>query len=281
MAEGVALRLRGHTVHLKWHRLHRRRSDPVFTGVRLAEGLALGASMEVDLRVHAGGGFAVLHEESLEHETTGIGPIASASADYLRSLRIRSEDGAPTGNPVLLLEDLIGLLRTHGAYGARVQLDVKDTVDRLTPAAIANFAEMVGDFGPNLIVSGGDWAAVSALATNALGVRSGYDPCDLPEARKIESTGDAADFVALTERIAPGAAMIYLAYPLVLHARDLGYDAVAAFHAHGQEVDAWTLNTDHADAATSLRRLVECRVDQITTDEPTRMEEFWDEVGTG
>ena len=281
MADGVALQLPGHSVRLKWHRLRRQRSDPVFTGARLAEGLALGASMEVDLRVHAGGGFAVLHEASLERETTGRGPVASASADYLRSLRIRTEDGAPTENPVLLLEDLVELMRTRGAGGAVVQLDFKESMAELNSGVISNFASAVGAVAPNLIVSGGDWTAVSILAASAAGARAGYDPCDLPEAGKIASAGDGADFVTLTARMAPGAAMIYLAYPLILHARDLGFDMVAAFHGRGQEVDAWTLNTDHPDAAGSLRRLVECRVDQITTDEPGRMEELWGKAGSG
>ena len=50
---------------------------------------------------------------------------------------------------------------------------------------------------------------------------------------------------------------------------------------HGQLIDAWTLNTDHPDAAASLRQLARLRVDQITTDEPIRMEEFFAEIASG
>ena len=63
MADGIELGIPGHAIALKWHRLRRRREDPVFTSLRLVEGLELGASMEVDLRVHAEGGLVVLHEE--------------------------------------------------------------------------------------------------------------------------------------------------------------------------------------------------------------------------
>ena len=52
-----------------------------------------------------------------------------------------------------------------------------------------------------------------------------------------------------------------------------------AFHRHGTTIDAWTLNTDHPDAAASLRELVRLRVDQITTDEPIRLEELFAETG--
>ena len=275
MAEGVALHCSGHDIRLKWHRLRRRRSDPIFTGKRLAEGLALGASMEVDVRVHAGEGLVVLHETSLEPETTGAGLVSAASPEYLRGLRIRGDDGAPTDDPVLLLDDLAGLMHGTVAPGALVQLDFKETLDRLTPRTIDSFAAVLGDVGGNIILSGGDWAAVKRLAEGVAGLRKGYDPCDLPEAGRLASAADVAAFVALTERIAPEADMIYLAYPLVLGASALGYDIVDAFHRHGQTVDAWTFSTDHADAAASLLKLAECRVDQITTDEPIRLEEFW------
>ena len=35
------------------------------------------------------------------------------------------------------------------------------------------------------------------------------------------------------------------------------------------------MNTAHPDAAASLRALVNMRVDQITTDEPLRLEQLW------
>lgn len=280
VADGVALQSGGHRVRLKWHRLKRERSDPVFTGARLAEGLALGASMEVDLRVHAGGGLVVLHEPSLDHETTGTGLIADASPEYLRSLRIRGEDGAPTDDPVLLLEDLTGLMRRDAAPGALVQLDFKETLASLTPTTAAAFGRAVADLGDKIILSAGDWAAVNRLAETAAGMLRGFDPCDLPEASRLASAADVAGFVALTGRIATEADFIYLSYPLILHCLDLGHDIVGAFHDEGQKVDAWTLNTDHPDAANSLRRLVGCGVDQITTDEPRKLEELWREVGT-
>ena len=109
-------------------------------------------------------------------------------------------------------------------------------------------------------------------------MQRGFDPCDLPEALRIASAADGAAFVALTEGIADEADFIYLAYPLILKCLDLGYDIVGAFHGEGQKVDAWTFNTDDPGAAESLRRLAGCRVDQITTDEPRKVEEFWRDI---
>src|ERR1700730_13175490 len=185
MADGVALRLPGHTIRLKWHRLRRVLGDPVFTAKRLEEGLLLGAALEVDLRLHAGGGFVVLHGEALEHETTGTGKIAGDSADDLRRMRIRGNDGRPTGNPVLLLGDLAALVRRNLPTPALLQLDLKETVDWLTPEVATGFAAVLAGLGGNLTLSGGDWAAVKRLAEDVDGIGTGYDPCDLPEARRL------------------------------------------------------------------------------------------------
>jgi glycerophosphoryl diester phosphodiesterase len=275
MADGVALHLPGHTIRLKWHRLRRVLGDPVFTAKRLEEGLALGASLEVDLRLHAGGGFVVLHEEALEPETTGSGLVADASPADLRRLRIRDNDGRPTGNPVLLLADVAALVRRHRPTQALLQLDLKETISRLTIEIAAGFAATLAGLTGNLTLSGGDWAAVKRLADGVRGIGTGYDPCDLPEARRLVSPGDAAAFVELTERIAPEADTIYLDYGLILAAHWLGYDMVEAFHRRGRRIDAWTLNSDHPNVAATLRTLVDLRVDQITTDEPAKLEALW------
>lgn len=264
----------GHPIRLKWHRLRRFRTDTPFTTARLAEGLKLDASMEVDLRVLADGRFAVLHNATLDRETTGSGPVDTASADDLRKLRLRSPDGTATRDPVLLLDDLVALVPRDITSVALVQLDLKETRDALSAAAVASFLAAVAPVARNMIISGGDWAAVKYLSTAVGDLRVGFDPCDLPEANGIRTPADVAAFVSVSEAIAPDAGMIYLDYTLILKALDLGYDIVDAFHRRGKQVDAWTLNLDHPNASSSLNRLIECRVDQITSDEPIAIEEL-------
>jgi glycerophosphoryl diester phosphodiesterase len=65
-----------HRTWLKWHRARRKASDTAFTVERILEGMALGARVEIDLRLHAGRGFVVLHDADLARETTGNGLIA-------------------------------------------------------------------------------------------------------------------------------------------------------------------------------------------------------------
>ena len=57
--------------------------------------MTAGASVEVDLVVHADDGFAVLHDLSLDRETTGKRARAQAPAATLRALQLRDNAGNP------------------------------------------------------------------------------------------------------------------------------------------------------------------------------------------
>lgn len=271
-AKGLAIDSSGHRVRLKWHRLRRQRDDVAFTPRRLIEGLALGASMEVDLRAHADHGFVCLHDDRLDHETTGTGPVASASAEFLRSLAMRREDGRATADPLILLEDLAELARGNAASGALIQLDLKEEATGFNSAAAEGFRRTVASIAQSCILSGGDWNAVSRLAEGVPGLRLGFDPCTDDTLGQLTSEADCAHFVGDALATAPEADMIYLEYEIVLAATRLGVDLVAAFHASGKTVDAWTLNTDAPRAAEQLSALVALQVDQITTDEPQALE---------
>src|SRR5262249_59482859 len=110
---------------------------------------------------------------------------------------------------------------------ALVQIDFKETLDRMTPPVIAGFAKALDGIGSNFIVSGGDWAAVKRLAAEVPGMRRGYDPCELPEASRLSSPEDVAAFVAVTEEIAHEAEMIYLDYTLILRPLRCASDLLA------------------------------------------------------
>ena len=97
--------------------------------------MALGASVEVDLVLHADDGFAVLHNLELEPETTGRGLVRETPAATLRTLRLRDNDGRPISDRVMLLEDLAALIARDGAHPeALLQLDYKEDAARPHPA---------------------------------------------------------------------------------------------------------------------------------------------------
>ncbi len=106
----------GRRTRLKWHRLRTTRDDIPFTPARLTEGLKWGASLEVDLQPHGGEpGFAILHDATLERETTGAGPVPLADAQFLSTLKLRAADGSASEEPVLLLDELCAVIRSGAA----------------------------------------------------------------------------------------------------------------------------------------------------------------------
>lgn len=268
MPEGIEIVFRGQRTRLKWHRLQRLPEDIPFTPARLREGMALGASMEVDLRRRADGGFACLHDDTLDRETTGSGPVATAGFDDLRALHMRGKDGTPTGERLLLLEDLAELAASGADPATLVQLDLKEADAVLDGRSVDAFRTALAPVAGRFILSGGDWAAVRRLGAAVPGLRLGFDPCDDDTLGTLVTATDAGRFIAAALDRAPQAAMIYLSYPIVLRADALGVDLIAACHAADKSVDAWTLNPDHPGAPATLARLVALRADQITTDSP-------------
>ena len=259
----------GHRTWIKWHRGRRRLSDPAFTAERIAEAMRLGASVEVDLVIHADHGCAVLHDRTLERETTGTGTVRHTSAAALRELYLRDNDGQPIAEKVLLLEDLCALLAREGAHpDAFLQLDFKENFQALTPQVVTNFAASVSPIAAFLILSGGDFDAISTLAQATPGLATGYDPCYGETLAKLTSDGDYLGFINQALVTAPDAKMIYLAHDIVLAADDAGIDIVAPVHAAGRRVDAWTINRITPETIARIDRLLRLKVDQITTDDP-------------
>jgi glycerophosphoryl diester phosphodiesterase len=269
VSDAISVTRAGHRTFLKWHRARRCASDPVFTGRRILEGMALGASVEVDLVLHADDGFAVLHNLSLDRETTGAGPVRAAPAAVLRTLRLRDNAGAPIADPVMLLEDLAALIARDGAHPrALLQLDYKEDAAALTPRAVATFGRALGPVARHFILSSGDAEAVRRLAADVPGLRIGYDPCHQGAIERLAARRDYPAFVADALAASPAAELIYLHHELVLAAEADGCDLVAAFHASGRRVDAYTIRRADPPGIAAARRLLALNVDQITTDDP-------------
>ncbi|MFO1143835.1 MAG: glycerophosphodiester phosphodiesterase family protein [Amaricoccus sp.] len=259
----------GHRTFLKWHRARRRPSDPVFTGRRIAEGMRAGASVEVDLVVHADAGFAVLHEPVLGIETTGSGRVRDTPAAVLRTLRLRDNAGNPTEEPVMLLEDLAALVAREGAHpDALLQLDYKEDAAALAPVAGVTFAQALAPVARHFILSSGDAASVRLLSTGLPALRIGYDPCHEGALERVSASRAWPAFVAEAVAASPAAELVYLAHELVLAAAADGYDFVAAFHRADRRVDAYTIYRADTAGLAAAHRLLELRVDQITTDDP-------------
>lgn len=269
MSDPLYIEQGGHRTWLKWHRGRRKASDPAFTGSRILEAMRLGASVEVDLVIHADHGCAILHNFELEEETTGAGLVRETSSETLRQLHLKRNDGTVLPDRVMLLEDLCALLGKEAPHpDALLQLDFKESFAALTPEVVTSFAAAVGPVARSMIVSGGDFDAISTLAKSAPNLQSGYDPCYGESLARLQASGDYSAFINDALATAPDATMIYLAYEIVLEADAAGFDIVAPIHAAGRRIDAWTIRTVDATTIPKIQRLLALKVDQITTDDP-------------
>ena len=275
VADGVAIVRDGHRTWLKWHRARKQLTDLPFTGERILEGLRAGASIEVDLVKHAGGGFAVLHDFSLDRGTTGSGLVKETPTSVLRGLNLRDAGGRPTAHKVMLFEDLCGLIAAGEGISpdSVLQLDLKEEDPAsLGPREIAAFAAAVGPIASHFILSGGSAATMLKLAGPVPQLAIGYDPCHDGTIERLIATKKFMAFVADAVAAAPKAKMIYLEYRLVLFAAEQGFDLIAAFHDAGRTVDAYTLNKTTPETAAIAEQLLHLKADQITTDDPVGLE---------
>ncbi|SEP71224.1 Glycerophosphoryl diester phosphodiesterase [Devosia sp. YR412] len=269
MSDPILIERNGHRTWLKWHRGRRKASDPVFTGARILEAMRLGASIEVDLVVTADKGFAVLHNLTLERETTGHGAVAASSDAMLRTLQLRDNDGAPIADKVMLLDDLCALMAQGTVHpDALLQLDYKEDETVLDARALENFARATGPVARNMIVSSGSAAAIRMLTDAVPGMQIGFDPSDEHVFKAALADGTLQGFVDDAVAALPGSDMIYLAWQIVTLSADVGFDIVEAFHQQGKRVDAWTIQVANAETQATVARLLELKVDQITTDDP-------------
>jgi glycerophosphoryl diester phosphodiesterase len=265
--EGISIAGPSRPIMLKWHRLRLTAGDTDFTMRRLKEGLAAGASMEIDLRRHAEHGFVCLHEGVLESETTGRGAIHLARVDELKQLRLRGPDRAPGPEPLLLLEDLVAAVAETAHPQSVVQFDLKERLFDLDVATIAGFVRLAQPVARNVLLSGDDWTAVKALGARVPGLRLGFDPSDLPEASRLLTVDDFARFTGFVISTAPEASIIYLEYRLVLSSLAAGFDIIGALHGAGRSVDAWTLDLNSPQDFEDLAVLIGSGVDQISSND--------------
>ena len=269
--DAVALDHGGRRVLLKWHKLRRAAGEPPFSLENLRVGVQMGASVEVDIRLLANNAWVSFHDDTLDRETDGVGPVRAIDAEAVRRLRIAGADYPPP-----LLTDLTAAL-ADVAPGTCLQFDLKEDVGDISDDAIASFAAAVAPLARHCLVSGEDWQAVQRLGTGVPGLRLGYDPCRDIEKRTFARPSDIEAFVVGALETAPRADAFYIHHGLVTAGLVHGINPIAALKANGAFVDVWTLDPTTPDAARILAHVVAAGADQVTTNDPPGLARLWRE----
>jgi glycerophosphoryl diester phosphodiesterase len=280
-ARGIALVRGERQLRLKWHKLRRAAGLAAHDRESLEIGLARGALLEVDLRLTADDHWVCLHDATLDAETTGRGPVAAAPRRAIESLRQRDPSGAPLPTPPLFLDELTERLARHDT-GARLQLDLKLDGRSIEGLARARFGAAVAPMADRFDIGAHDWQAVSDLASLAPGSRRGFDPLELlpdPEKPLLADRQAAETFAAAMLAAAPAATMLYLYHGLIRQAAALGVDLVGIAHAHGREVDCWTVDPPLDGLDELIGHLFAVGCDQLTTNAPEALETWWQRRG--
>lgn len=273
--DGTAIVHDGRSVALKWHQLRRRRSDPLFGIAALKQGLRLGASMEIDLRITADGSFVVLHDATLDQETDGTGEIVRLTREQLTGIHYDDSHlpGGEGKRSLLFTEDVTRLMEA-GHPDSMLQLDMKDDYSAVGEAGVERLASVLQSAKLPVLVSGDSSELILALCTRLPGLMRGLEPSfrllGLDRAGRKKEVPDQLRR-ELAGPLLPD--MVYLNWELVLGALHDGTDLVRICHDGGTKVDAWTFNLAMPEQGfgdrewTDFLRLLELGVDQISTDE--------------
>ena len=261
-------------VRLKWHMLRRRKSDPPFLRTNLVAALRCGAACEVDIRFTRDGHAVCLHDAQLDRETTGSGRVDALERSAVERLRQRGSDGAALDAGPLFLDEIADTVARVGAAApALVQLDVKARVDTLSDAALDRLARTLGDGADAYIASAYDWGTIRRFVAAVPNLHAGFDPLAFyPRDYALDADGFRA-LAFRTRTTAPTATFYYLEANLILAALDAGVDLVAEVGCDGAHVDAWTVDLDRSHLDVVLRRLIDARCFQITSNDPELLAE--------
>lgn len=257
----------------KWHRARRQADDFSFSTVKILDGLALGASVEIDLVQHGSAGFAVLHNVQVEKETSGSGSVRELDDKALETLYRRAPDGTLSTEHVLTFGSLALELRAMKDSGrlsdkALLQLDLKDSTADIWEESYAVFAQSTDGIAENVILSGDDKVALRRLKGDQPALRLGFDPCYGDILKSWLENFNHSTFVERAVREMPEAKIIYIAKEIFLRALADGFSMADALHQHGIEIDVYTLGATRAQETKIAATLIEVNVNQITTDDP-------------
>jgi glycerophosphoryl diester phosphodiesterase len=293
----------GKQVLLKYHKLlSGRETTPPNSLPALREMVSGGAGViEFDVSLTADGHFVLLHDATLQRETTGVGPLRKRTLAEVKAVRLRDSDEPPAD-----LQEVVRIIRGI-RQPTKVQVDLKELLPlgtRYAAALVEALQPLRGHDAVHAVVGClGDWnlRALHRLDPELnLGLDFAYHldaPVDdlvrLPTRinaygylddhplgyRALLSPRDyLEDRVETLLSLVPSAVEFYLRKDFVHQALRDGFNPIAFIHdlLPNGLVDVWTLDwLPDGSRDEEMRALLDAEADQITTNTPVQWAELF------
>ncbi|MGH2375172.1 MAG: glycerophosphodiester phosphodiesterase family protein [bacterium] len=296
---------KGRKVLLKYHRLlSGLHTHPPNSVAALTAVLAAGAEVvEFDVNVTRDAAFVLLHDATLERETSGHGELRAITRDEFKALRLRNSDEPPA-----TLAEVVDVLRQVRRL-LKIQVDLKllEPISRkIATALLEAIAPLRAN--PQLRVVIGclaDWnlrmlrrvepavevgldfayyldAPVDELARLPLRVNAyGYlDDHPLGYRRLMPTAGYLEDRVEALLDLVPGASEFYVRKEFLFQALADEFNPIRVIHTRkpGALVDVWTLYAHEPDLGRTLATVLEAGADQISSPASAVLHEFYEQA---
>lgn len=198
--------------------------------------------VEVDVRLSCDGVPVCFHDERLDRLTPERGPVSSRTWDQLRQIPLMpgAFEGAFPEARIPRLRQVCETVPGHGGLIVELKLSAGEPVGPLVEAVPAELA----GFPP---------ARVRLISFSA-------------ESLALAGRWPRGLIVRTLSRETIGAALRARATAIHVDHRGLAREGVAAAHADGLAVNAWTVNS-----AKDLAPLLDWGVDEVTSDDPTKL----------
>ena len=266
--------------------------------------LEVGAAfIEIDVTALAVDDYLLVHDDVLEHETSGVGAVGATTPEAVRSLFIRTRKGDVTAYHPPLLSEVVALFGQYPGK-TRLQIDFKNVFPMADDEPLRRFIHLIEPLGSRVLVStGADWH-LRWMHRQApwldLGFDIGFyldygteprDPRQPPYSpgaygyyddhilakQKLTPTAQyLAERCEIMRLTTPGMSIWYVDHHLITHALEEGFNIAEWLHQANIKLDAWTLDVGRV-ADANLLSLREAGIDQFTTNTPLALAKLFGE----